>query len=437
MPTKSIDPSAARFVTNVNFQLGGGLKIFASNLAELIRISIYESASWRGSNENRESSYGGYVNRLGTTWRVYLLPAGVFQSLMIGGGYGTGREIVEYFTRYGIVGGLLGLTLVTACFAVLLILSYEFARQFHVYDYRRFFRALLGRGWMAFEVVYLAMFSLVLAVIAAASGRLVEECIHLPGTVGISGLLLLVVIFAFYGREWVSRILAYKALLLCAVFVAYFVIIAFRWGDSIAAQFANHQIGAGWSIAALRYSLYSSVVIPTMLFATTAIETRQQAVVSGITSALAGVVPAALLHLSFGAKYPEVLSHEIPTYWMISSLVMPVLTAAYLVVLLGSLFDVGIGFVQSVNERLDGWSIEARGKRVTRLTRAGVGFLAVLVSGCLSLIGIVPLIAKGYGTMAYGFLLLFVAPLLTVGIYRLRRRSSVPPSVLSVSPDAN
>jgi uncharacterized membrane protein YkvI len=30
--------------------------------------------------------------------RIYIVPRAVFQSVMIGGGYGTGREIVEHFT---------------------------------------------------------------------------------------------------------------------------------------------------------------------------------------------------------------------------------------------------------------------------------------------------------------------------------------------------
>jgi uncharacterized membrane protein YkvI len=37
-------------------------------------------------------------------FRVYIIPGAVFQSVMIGGGYGTGREIVEYFTCYGFFG---------------------------------------------------------------------------------------------------------------------------------------------------------------------------------------------------------------------------------------------------------------------------------------------------------------------------------------------
>src|SRR5688500_5203476 len=108
-------------------------------------------------------------------WRVYVIPAAVFQSVMIGGGYGTGREIVEFFTRFGVFGGLCGLTLTAVCFAALLGVSYECARRMQAYDYRRFFRELLGRGWVAFELLYLAMFALVLAVVTAAAGQLFKE----------------------------------------------------------------------------------------------------------------------------------------------------------------------------------------------------------------------------------------------------------------------
>ena len=41
------------------------------------------------------------------TW--YLTPGLVFQSVLIGGGYGTGAEIAQYFGRHGLLGGLLAL----------------------------------------------------------------------------------------------------------------------------------------------------------------------------------------------------------------------------------------------------------------------------------------------------------------------------------------
>lgn len=353
--------------------------------------------------------------------RVYLLPGAVLQSVMIGGGYGTGREIVEYFSRYGLAGGMLGLGLATLCFAIVLAVSYEFARIFQVYDYRRFFRVLLGRGWIVFELLYLAMFALVLAVIAAASGKLVEEHLHLPGTAGLTVLLVLITLLAFYGRQWVTNILAFKAAILSVVFLVYFLIVVSTSAKHITAEFARHEIGAGWAVGALRYGLYSSVVIPAMLFATTAIKTRREAICSGVTSAVMGIIPGVLLHISFGAAYPEVLNQPIPAYWMITHLDLPALTAAYIVVLFGSLLDSGLCFIQSVNERLDGWSLERRGTKNSRPARAATAIVCVAVSGSLSLIGIVGLISQGYGTMAWGFLVLFVVPILTIGIHRIAR----------------
>jgi uncharacterized membrane protein YkvI len=354
-----------------------------------------------------------------SVWRVYVVPAGVLQSLMVGGGYGTGREIVEYFSRFGFAGGLLGLGLVAGCLAVLLGVSYEFARVFRAYDYRRFSRELLGRFWIAFEVVYLLMSALVVAVVAAASGNLVDQYLHIPAMAGIACLLVLVILFAFYGRGWVTGVLAYKALILCALLIGYFLIVVPHSSQQLGMQFARRDILPGWAGAAVKYVLYSSVVIPTMLFATTAIATRRQAVGAAVLSAFAAVLPATLLHLSFGTAYPDVLGQSMPLYWMVSSLHMPVLTLAYLAVLFGSLFDVGLGFIQSVNERIDGWYVERGRGSITGRSRALVALLCVVISGGLSLVGIVPLIAQGYGTMAYAFLILFVVPLLTIGIYRL------------------
>ncbi len=51
--------------------------------------------------------------------------------------------------------------------------------------------------------------------------------------------------------------------------------------------------------------------------------------------------------------------------------------------------------------------------------RAVIAVSAILLSAGLSLFGITSLIAKGYGTMSWGFLVVYVIPLMTVGIYRM------------------
>ncbi len=77
-----------------------------------------------------------------STFQRYLLPGFVFQSVVIAGGYGTGRELVEFFLTNGPLPGRLGMLASTVVFSVVAAVSYELARRFRTYDYRSFFRRL-------------------------------------------------------------------------------------------------------------------------------------------------------------------------------------------------------------------------------------------------------------------------------------------------------
>ena len=59
----------------------------------------------------------------------YLLPGFAFQSMIIAGGYGTGRELVEFFLKFGTVGGLLAMWLVsTVIWSAVCAVTFELAR---------------------------------------------------------------------------------------------------------------------------------------------------------------------------------------------------------------------------------------------------------------------------------------------------------------------
>ena len=129
------------------------------------------------------------MNRM---FQIYIVPAAVFVSVVMGGGYGTGREVIEFFTRYGLLGGLFG-TLVAACvFALVLACTYEFARIFQAYDYRTFFKRLIGPFWVCFEVLYLLLFLLVLGVVGSAAGNILEQEFGISSYIGMVGVLVLV-----------------------------------------------------------------------------------------------------------------------------------------------------------------------------------------------------------------------------------------------------
>ena len=84
--------------------------------------------------------------------------------MVIGGGYGTGRELVEFFLNYGPAGGILGMAVTTIIWSLILAVCFEFVRVFQAYDYRTFFRRLLGPFWTFFELIYSILLFIVLAV---------------------------------------------------------------------------------------------------------------------------------------------------------------------------------------------------------------------------------------------------------------------------------
>ena len=175
-------------------------------------------------------------------FRVYIVPGAVFQSVMVGGGYGTGREIVEYFTSYGAIGGLLGIGVAYLVLASVLAVTFEFSRHFSAYDYRSFFKYLLGPGWVAFEILIILLFLLILAVLAAAAGNILRDNFGIPYVVGLSIMLGVVGVLTFFGQKFIEKVLTFWSFFLYAVFLVFFVSVFSGDGVSLTDSIAKAEI---------------------------------------------------------------------------------------------------------------------------------------------------------------------------------------------------
>jgi uncharacterized membrane protein YkvI len=352
--------------------------------------------------------------------QIYLLPGAILQSVNIGGGYGTGRELVEFFTNHGMGGGLLGMMVATACMSATFALTLSLAVRYHVYDYRSFFKLLLGRFWFLFEMLGVTLFVVVLAVMGAAAGQIIHEELGLPSIVGGIVMLIAVVTLNFFGRDWVTRILASWSVLLYAVFIAYFFAVLGSSEGEWNPNLFDLSFRTDWLVGGFQYALYNVAGIPIILYAARAIETQRQAVIAGLLGGIIAMFPAALFHLSFAGAYPAILNQELPVYFMFAGLNSPMLQGFYLLVLFGTFVETGAGNIQGFIERIDTWWQERTGEVLQRIHHGAFAFVALLLSGTLSSVGIVNLIAEGYGTLAWGYLVLYLLPLVTVGVYRLK-----------------
>ena len=119
------------------------------------------------------------VSSLKSRFEQYILPGIIFQSVLIGGGLCDGARdrgvrsevrLARYLER--------GCDL--RWLVIFASLTYEFARLNRAYDYRTFVKSLIGPLWPIFDAVFLVMVIVIIAVVSAASGVVVEEILGWP-----------------------------------------------------------------------------------------------------------------------------------------------------------------------------------------------------------------------------------------------------------------
>jgi len=353
--------------------------------------------------------------------RIYLVPGAVFQSIVIGGGYGTGREIVQYFTRLGPYGGLLAGMMAFAVFALVIALTFEIGRRFRAYDYRAFFKVLLGEAWFLYEIVAAFMFMLLFAVLIAAASGVLHDGFGLPAWIGIALVFTLIGVLEFFGRETVMRVLTFWSVVLYAVFIAFLIEVYQIIPDAIESAFDAGGIDRGWALSGFQYAMYNMMAIPIVLYVTHDFETRGQAIGSGITAAAIAMIPAMIFHVAFSGAGAEISAAPIPVFAMMNAHAMHVLAIAFSIMLFGTLIETGAGVLQGINERIDKQLVDYRREPLGKWghTVVAVGFMGLALA--VSSIGIVDLIAKAYGTMAWCFFAVYFVPLVTAGVWRLAR----------------
>lgn len=355
-----------------------------------------------------------------TSWfRRYLLPGFVFQSMIIAGGYGTGRELVEFFLQYGPLGGLLGLVIpATLIASATSVVAFELARVTRTYDYRTFLQHLLGRAWFVYELGFLTAVLLILAVIGSAAGTFLAETFAIPGVVGTVGLSLAIGFLVFKGTKTIEGVLSLWSFVLYAVYISFFVLCLIRFGPEIGANLRGGVIKDGWLLSGTRYGALQVSLLPAMLFATTYIARRKEAVIAGVLAGPIALIPAILLYVAMLGHYPAILDRPLPANYLLELLESRAFQLLFQVVLLGTLIETGSGLIHAFNERIAG-VYAAKDRSMPNGLRPVVAIVLLLCGLLLSRFGLVDLIAKGYGALTWVFIAILVLPLFTVGIMKI------------------
>jgi len=365
-------------------------------------------------------------SKLLNIYQRYLLPGIIFQSVVIAGGYTTGRELVEFFLKIGPKSGLAAMVISALVWAIVCAASFELARTYQAYNYRDFFRKLLGSYWWLFEVSYLALVLIMLSIVAASAGSTFQELFHIPYNVGVVIIFGYTALMVFYGNRWIAFMLSFWSIVLYIIFAIFFGYSWFNWSPTIINTFSQSELKDGIFIAGLTYAAYNLGLVPTVLFATKYIKTSKDAIVSGIFAGLLAMIPGVLLFGIMFAHYPDILNATVPSAYLLSALNQPWLTWAFMLVMFGTLLETAIGIIHSVNDRIANW-LQEQGKDLPSYFRPVTSFTLLGLSFILSQFGLINLIVKGYGTLTWIMIAVYIVPILVWGVWQIvaRRRGLV------------
>ena len=364
-----------------------------------------------------------------TGWfKRFILPGLGVKAVVIGGGYATGRELAEFFLSNGPWGGIYAILFATLLFSIFCALTFVVARRFGSYDYRSFFRRLLGPAWPLFELSYLLFVVLILAVYGAAAGAIGNAVLGVPEWVGTMVLAAGIAGVVAFGNKAVERLFRDVSYYLYAIYGIFIVLALWRFGSQVPGGFratsANRRLGAQRPHL-FRLQHHRRGGDPA---GPSALDQRPRRRRLGRDRRTADDAPgAALLHsdggvLSRSSKRDPALRFPAPAHRP------PAFHLLFQAMIFSALLESGTSSVHAINERINHAWQARRGRSLSHGARLTIAL--VLLVGCMfaaSRFGLVALIANGYRALAYALLATYVLPLVTIGIWQLRHSSAPAP----------
>jgi len=366
-------------------------------------------------------------DRTSSRFTRWILPGLGVKAVVIGGGYATGRELAEFFLSRGPWGGLYAIVFATFLFSIFCSLTFVLARRFQTFDYKSFFKRLLGPAWHLFELAYLLFVVLILAVYGAAAGAIGNAVFAAPVWVGTVALGASIAAIVAFGNKAVERLFRDVSYYLYAIYAVFIVLALWKFGDRIPAGFAANPQTSGWALSGLTYFGYNIVGGVVILPVLRHLLSDRDAVVAGVVAGPLTMVPALLFFIPMVAFYPAVQGATLPSDYLLQQIGIPAFHLLFQAMIFSALLESGTSSVHAINERIDHAWQARNGKSLSHRQRLAIAACVLVV--CMILadrFGLVTLIATGYRALAYILLAIFILPLVTVGTWKLVQAPKKP-----------
>ena len=355
-----------------------------------------------------------------TRFTRWILPGLGVKAVVIGGGYATGRELAEFFLSRGPWGGLFAILFATLLFSTFCSLTFVAARRFESWDYKSFFKVLLGPAWHLFELAYLLFVVLILAVYGAAAGAIGQAVFGAPVWAGTVLLALCIAGIVAFGNKAVERLFRDVSCYLYVIYALFIALALWKFGERVPGGFEANPQSSGWALSGLTYFGYNIIGAVVILPVLRHLTSERDAVVAGTIAGPLTMLPALLFFIPMVAFYPEVQSATLPSDFLLQRIGITAFHILFQAMIFSALLESGTSSVHAINERIDrAWETRT-GHELTHRQRLSIALVVLVVCMFLaSRFGLVALIATGYRALSYILLATFILPLVTVGVWKL------------------
>ncbi|SIT71651.1 YkvI family membrane protein [Edaphobacillus lindanitolerans] len=347
-----------------------------------------------------------------------------FAGLVIGAGFASGQEILQFFTSFG-YWGIVGSLVATALFAFVGANLTRLGSRMHSVSHKSAIYKICGRPLGVFVDVVITFFLFGVAVVMfSGAGALFKEQFGIPAAAGSAFLVIAAVLTVLLNvQKVISLISAVTPFLIVLVLIlAGYSILTADLSMSEIVRLAGEQDRAApnWLLSGALYVSFNIACSASMLVVMGGTEKNPK--VAAMGGAIGGTILGLLillLNLAMLAKVDVAGGASMPTLALAGE-ISPVLSYIMAIVLLGMIYNTAVGMLYSFTARV---SEPGTGRfKATVITVGIAGF-------CLSFIGFVSLVGTLYPITGYlGFTLMLAV---FVQWFRSFGRRSRPGAILT------
>ena len=359
------------------------------------------------------------------SWGKVVTFGGAVVAFLIGSGFATGQEILQYFASYGYWGvfGTGAVVMVLMVYVTVEFITVGQAKQFPrpamVYQY--FCGKRLGTFFDYFSIMFIFMSFIVMV---AGASAVIQQHYNLPKLVGGVTLTVLAAVTVLLGLKRLLAVIGKvgPVIVVIAITVGLSAILrnpgGFSEGNSLLPQLELNQASSNWFLAALSYVGFCMLWLAAFLTAMgRTASSKKEAALGGLTGSVAFSLACLVVAVALLTNIEQVNGTEIPMLILAQS-VSGLLADGFAVIVLGGIFTTAVPLLWTVVSRV---SADGSSKfRIITVVLAGVGCFIGLLVPFSKIVNVV------YVINGYVGVLLLVLMLVKTGT-RLVKREAIEP----------